>query len=194
MRPRPSVASSALTAVLALVALPGLVGSRTPTAWPSAEAAAFQAVLTPASDRTGSPIGPPDRAHRAAATLVATSVVDEAVELEGPGARAASSRDAVPAWAPEPALSVLVSETRPTATLRGFASFYDRGTTALRLPLGTRVQICGRAGCIERVVSDYGPSSRIRPVRVADLYRPDFFAICGCPAWAGTTWVTVSIL
>lgn len=194
MRPRPSVASAALTAVLALVALPGLVGSRTPTAWPSAEAAAFQAVLTPASGRTGSPIGPPDHAHRAASTLVATSVVHETTDLEGPAAAAASSRDAVPAWASEPARSVLVPETRPSATLRGYASFYDRGTTAMRLPMGTRVRICGQAGCIERVVSDYGPSSRIRPLRVADLYRPDFFAICGCPASAGTTWVTVSIL
>jgi hypothetical protein len=194
MRPRPSVASAALTAVLALVALPGLVGSRTPTAWPSAEAAAFQAVLTPALGRTGSPIGPPDRAHRAASTLVATSVVHEAAEIEGPGAAASSSRDLVPAWASEPVRSVLVSEQRPRATLRGYASFYDRGTTAMRLPLGTRVRICGEAGCIERVVSDYGPSSRIRPLRIADLYRPDFFAICGCPAGAGTTWVTVSIL
>jgi hypothetical protein len=26
-----------------------------------------------------------------------------------------------------------------------------------------------------------------------DLYRPDFFAICGCGWYAGTTWVTVSV-
>jgi hypothetical protein len=26
-----------------------------------------------------------------------------------------------------------------------------------------------------------------------DLYTPDFFDICGCPSWAGTVQVTVSV-
>ena len=52
----------------------------------------------------------------------------------------------------------------------------------MRLPRGTIVVICGNGGCVERVVTDYGP---IKPSRVVDLYRPDFFAICGCASWSG---------
>ena len=36
-------------------------------------------------------------------------------------------------------------------------------------------------------------TGRRRSRRVVDLYRPDFFAICGCPSWAGTTTVTVYV-
>ena len=78
----------------------------------------------------------------------------------------------------------------PRYTLTGGATFYDNGTTAMRLPRGTVVVICGPGGCIERVVNDYGPQ---KTSRVVDLYRPDFFAICGCPSWAGTTTVTVYV-
>lgn len=75
-------------------------------------------------------------------------------------------------------------------TLTGGATFYDNGTTAMRLPRGTVVVICGKGGCIERVVNDYGPQKQSR---VVDLYRPDFFAICGCGWYAGTTTVTVYV-
>ena len=51
----------------------------------------------------------------------------------------------------------------------------------MRLPRGTVVVICGDGGCVERVVNDYGPQKEIR---IVDLYRPDFFAICGCPWFA----------
>ena len=75
--------------------------------------------------------------------------------------------------------------------IRGAASFYDNGTTAMRLPRGTVVVICGAGGCIERVIDDYGPSKA--GGRVVDLYRPDFFAICGCGWWSGTTEVTIRV-
>jgi hypothetical protein len=39
-------------------------------------------------------------------------------------------------------------------------------------------------------VNDYGPRSTSRMI---DLYRPDFFAICGCASWSGTTKVTVYV-
>jgi hypothetical protein len=39
-------------------------------------------------------------------------------------------------------------------------------------------------------VTDYGP---VAPDRIIDLYRPDFFAICGCSSWSGTTTVTVHV-
>lgn len=79
----------------------------------------------------------------------------------------------------------------PRYKMSGFASFYDNGTTAMRLPRGTIIVICGANGCIDRVVNDYGPVAGTG--RIIDMYRPDFFAICGCGWWSGTTKVTVSI-
>ncbi len=78
----------------------------------------------------------------------------------------------------------------PKSKVSGYATFYDNGTTAMRLPRGTVVRICGAGGCIQRTVTDYGPQKKSR---VVDLYRPDFFKICGCELWSGTTKVTVSI-
>jgi hypothetical protein len=75
-------------------------------------------------------------------------------------------------------------------TLTGDATFYNAGSTAMRLPRGTTVIICGDGGCIERIVNDYGPQ---RPERIVDLYKPDFFAICGCPSWSGVVKVTVYV-
>ena len=80
----------------------------------------------------------------------------------------------------------------PRYTLAGYASFYDYGTTAMRdVPRGTTIVICGAAGCIEKVVSDYGPAKTTG--RIIDMYRPDFFRICGCGWWSGTTWVSVRV-
>jgi hypothetical protein len=90
----------------------------------------------------------------------------------------------------QPTLSA-ASVLRPAKqVLTGGATFYDNGTTAMRLPRGTRVVICGDGGCIERIVTDYGPQ---KPSRIVDLYRPDFFEICGCPWHAGNTEVTVYV-
>jgi hypothetical protein len=187
MRPRPLVASVALTAALALVALPGLVGSRTPTPWPSAEAAAFQAVLVRATDRTALPIGRLDPAYESATALADDSILTEPAD----GTHQSVLPDRPNVAQPPGALGVAIKP--PRYTLSGFASFYDNGTTAMRLPRGTIVRICGAGGCIERVVNDYGPAASFRPVRIVDLYRPDFFAICGCGSWSGTTYVTVGV-
>ena len=81
----------------------------------------------------------------------------------------------------------------PRYELSGYATFYANGTTAMRLPRGTTVIICGAGGCLERVIYDYGPSASAGHSRIVDLYTPDFFAICGCASWAGTTAVTVSV-
>jgi hypothetical protein len=180
------VASAALTAGLALVALPSLVGSRTPGRMPVLEAAAFQPVIAIADDaRTATGLVTLDAAHRSAGYLAADQALSE------PGADRAA-----PAARPSVALPKAAAESiakAPRASMSGYASFYDNGTTALRLPRGTRVLICGAGGCIQRIVSDYGPNKRVHPDRVADLYRPDFFRICGCPWYAGTTWVTVKV-
>ena len=75
-------------------------------------------------------------------------------------------------------------------SLTGTATFYDEGLTAMRLPRGTVVIVCGKAGCLQRTITDYGPQS---PSRIIDMDKQDFFHICGCPSWSGTTTVTVHV-
>jgi len=173
-----------LTAALALIALPGLAGSRALSPIQPLPESAFQQ-LSVLAQNTGSKlsIAPLDDAHRSAGTLGPSAPI-----VEGGGTPAAAPAARVGSNLP----GVAASSTRkpPRFTLTGGATFYDNGTTAMRLPRGTRVVICGAGGCIERVVNDYGPQ---KPSRVVDLYRPDFFAICGCPSFAGTTQVTVYV-
>ncbi len=173
-----------LTAALALVALPGLAGSRVPSPIEPIPAGAFQTFSVPANgSRSTVSIERLDAAHAAANALAPdASFIDPATPPKsGPTGRAKFNQ-------PDPA----GAEVRkpPRYTLRGAATFYDNGTTAMRLPRGTIVIICGGGGCVERVVNDYGP---IKPSRIVDLYRPDFFDICGCPWWSGTTSVIVSV-
>ena len=110
---------------------------------------------------------------------------------------AETGSDGPPAVAvrPEPAVKAAQpswSWKPPRYSLTGAASFYDFGTTAMRdVPRGTTIVICGDGGCIERVVNDYGPSKA--GGRLIDMYRPDFFAVCGCGWWSGTTTVTVRV-
>ncbi|HLO35906.1 MAG TPA: hypothetical protein VK194_07480 [Candidatus Deferrimicrobium sp.] len=145
----------------------------------------FQSVQVPAFSTTAFAVEPLDGAFRAAGTI------DPATSLTEPGKepkRVIPSRPrvAVPAAHSGSALKP------PRYRLSGYATFYANGTTAMRLPRGTTVIICGGGGCIERVVNDYGPIASYKN-RIVDLYTPDFFAICGCPGWSGTTWVTVSV-
>jgi hypothetical protein len=193
MRPSRTVARAALTAAFALAALPGLVGSFEPGASRPVDAALFEHVtLATTPERQGfSPAlrgaGPVllDDAAASAGRLQATDSFAEAGS-EPPaslGRRADPNvRAAASSWSWKP----------PRSTIRGAASFYDFGTTAMRdVPRGTVVVICGAGGCIERVVSDYGPAQSTG--RVIDMYRPDFFRICGCGWWSGTTTVTVRV-
>ena len=185
MRPSRTVARAALTAVLALGALPGLVGSREPSAARDIEAGAFgQVNLATTRDRQGDGQLAPDAADRSDGALGPS---DAFADPAAAGSTARDARavpgvgDARPSW----------SWKAPRQVIRGAASFYDNGTTAMRLPRGTVVVICGAGGCIERVIDDYGPSKA--GGRVVDLYRPDFFAICGCGWWSGTTEVTIRV-
>jgi hypothetical protein len=188
VRPRKLVAGAALTAALALVALPGLAGSWTPTQVPAIRAAAFNdaAITTDDDADSAAPPRALDAAHRSAGFLAADSAFLEPGEIVAAAPAGRASVDT-------PAVAAGSALKPPRATFSGYASFYDHGTTALRLPRGTLVIICGNGGCIERRVTDYGPNARVHPERVADLYRPDFFRICGCPSWSGTAWVTVKV-
>jgi hypothetical protein len=185
VRPSRTVAIAALTAALALGSLPGLAGSREPSRDQPLMAAAFREVILVASGgRSTDSIVAPDSAYASASRLDASTTFTEPAGAADPAPPAERVSPVVPvvpaAWAWK----------TPRYTLTGYASFYDNGTTAMRLPRGTVVVICGAAGCLERVVTDYGP---VKPIRIVDMYRPDFFKICGCGWWSGTTQVTVSV-
>jgi hypothetical protein len=173
-----------LIAALALVALPGLAGSRVPNPIEPLPASAFQPLsVTANSARSTVQIDPLDAAYDASGAVVESTSFIEPGEAPETGltARAKLSQ-------PEPASGSV--QKPPRYTITGTATFYDYGTTAMRLPRGTTVIVCGHGGCVERVVNDYGP---MKPSRIVDLYRADFFDVCGCPWWSGTTPVTVSV-
>jgi hypothetical protein len=177
------VAVAVLTAAVALVALPGLAGSRSPRPDQPLDAAAFQALSVNAITGESAPdVDPLDSAYRSDGFLTADSTfIEPGTEQAAPKGRSTVTTPSVKAGS---------AMKPPRYTLSGYATFYDNGTTAMRLPRGTVVVICGGGGCVQRVVNDYGP---VKPSRIVDLYRADFFDICGCPSWAGTTWVTVKV-
>jgi hypothetical protein len=184
-----------LTAALALVALPGLAGSQAPSPIEPLPAGAFQRLTVPADDsRSTTSIGALDAAFVSDGALTEDSAIVEPDVTQAASGRSSTDQPDAAASsvrkAPPGALSAPLPGGAPKKTLTGGATFYDHGTTAMRLPRGTVVKICGKGGCIVRVVNDYGPQKKSR---VVDLYRPDFFRVCGCPSWSGTTQVTVYV-
>ncbi|MGZ6340349.1 MAG: hypothetical protein ACXWMX_00715 [Candidatus Limnocylindrales bacterium] len=185
MRPKRLVAGAALIAAFAMVALPQVAGSRTPSPQRPVEAAAFQAVQLDPSTGGSETIYQLDPAARSANSLIEDATFSE------PG-RSSDAPAAKPAL-PNASAIVRTAIKPPSYSLYGLASWYDNGTTAVRLPRGTMVRICGAGGCVERRVTDYGPAAYFRPVRVADLMPGDFRAICGCGWFAGLTSVRVDV-
>jgi hypothetical protein len=184
MRPSRTVARAALAAALALGALPGLVGSHEPSQDRPIGAVAFREVdLATTRDRQGDGELVLAATGRSAAALEPGATLAEPVIVAGDSGSLSrpdgSDPDAAWTW------------QTPRYTMHGFASFYGHGTTAMRLPRGTIVVICGAGGCIERVITDYGPSAA--GSRIIDMYRRDFFKICGCGWWSGTTEVTIRV-
>lgn len=184
MRPSRTVARAALTAALVLAAVPGFAGSREPSPARPIDAAQFDTVNLATSPQRQEPILL-DRSGRSDGALDSADTFAEpgTEEIAEAGSRAQPNvTPAKSSW----------SWKDPRYTLTGIASFYDNGTTAMRdVPRGTTILICGDGGCIETVVSDYGPSAA--GGRLIDMYRPDFFEICGCGWWSGTTTVTVKV-
>jgi hypothetical protein len=174
MRRTPVVAAAALIAVAALAGLPAPAGSMETSSHRAVETAA----LTPATMAPGAS----DPALRSDGYVAPDSAFLE--RGRAPVTRATRPK------VDQPASSMGKAWKEPRYTVSGYATFYDHGTTAMRLPRGTVVVICGDGGCIERTVTDYGPQ---KPSRIVDLYRADFFDICGCDWFAGTTWVTVKV-
>jgi hypothetical protein len=173
-----------LIAALALVALPGLAGSRVPSPIEPLPVSAFQPLSILANPaRSANSIGSLDAAFAAAGSVATDTSFIEPGSAPDTGLTGRAKLNP-----PDPNAAFV--RKPPRYTLTGDATFYDNGTTAMRLPRGTIVVVCGNGGCVERVVTDWGPQ---KASRIVDLYRPDFFAICGCASWSGTTRVTVSV-
>ncbi len=181
MRRRSVVAVAALIAAFALIGLPVPVGSRAPSPSRDLRAAAFTALIIPADTPASSALGALDPAFRADGFLADAGLVEPGSAPKPPLRRPSVGL---------PSVSSGSAWRKPLSTMSGYASFYDNGTTAMRLPAGTVVRVCAPGGCLVRTVDDYGPRSSSR---VIDLYRPDFFTICGCASGAGTVWVTVAV-
>jgi hypothetical protein len=172
-----------LTAALAVVALPGHVGSSTPSPDRPIPVAALQTLRIDASeDRSSSTIGLFDPAYQSASALTPdTRIVERPLDAAPVPARTVVKLPkAQSAWAYKPA----------RYTLAGQATWYGNGTTAMRLPFGTIVVICGAGGCVERTVTDWGPQ---RASRVVDMAPADFVRTCGCSLGTGIQNVTVRV-
>jgi hypothetical protein len=185
VRPTRTVAGAALTAALALGALPGIAGSAGPSPATAVDPAAFQLIQVPAFAAADLTVESFDSSFDSANAITASTLFTK----PGSAPQTAPTR---PDLSPPAAHSGSALKP-PRYKLSGYATFYAHGTTAMRLPRGTTVIICGAGGCLERVITDYGPSTSAGHNRIVDLYTPDFFAICGCPSWSGTTAVTVSV-
>lgn len=181
---RTVVAGVALIASLALAAVPGPASSRGLPPPSAVDSGSFRTLHVPAILAGAAlPTGPADPALRSAASVDPLSAFAEPGEVQP-----------VPASRPrvnQPAAAEGSGWKPPRYTLSGLATFYDNGTTAMRLPRGTVVVICMAGGCIERAISDYGPAAR--GGRIVDLDKDDFFAICRCPSWSGVEPVSVKV-
>jgi hypothetical protein len=183
MRARRVLAGAALIVALALLALPTLAASTTRGPSWSPQSAGFRAVrLDPRLTGVSEPIGGLDTGLRSSGAVDDGSTFSE----PAPGAPPPPSRAAVG----QPGARGGFSWKPPRYSLTGTATFYDNGTTAMLLPAGTIIRVCGPGGCLERVVNDRGPFGE---GRIIDLQRADFFEICGCPSWSGTATVTVHV-
>jgi hypothetical protein len=185
VRPKTIVAGVVLTTALALVAAPGFAGSRTPAPYEPVPAAAFQALKSDANARSTASVQKLDPAFDSAGRLSSDSVFGEPATTGSVDVTVLKRNVSQP----DPGAAKVYKKARYTLT--GKATFYENGTTAMRLPRGTVVRVCGAGGCIERVINDYGPVAGSG--RIIDLYKPDFFKICGCASWSGVTNVKVHV-
>jgi len=132
---------AALTAALALVALPGITGSRSPNAASLVDPAAFQPlqVTANAQGRQVS-VGPLDPAFLSAGTVDATTAFVE----RGTAPTAIVGRPRVDL----PGVNAGTTLKPPRYKLTGYATFYANGTTAMRLPVVGRHHLGDRLGLL----------------------------------------------
>jgi hypothetical protein len=185
LRAKTIVAGAVLIAALALVAAPGIAGSRTPAPYEPVPAAAFQALQISANAGSTASIAGYDPAFDSAGRLAADA------SFTVSGSSGVADGPVVKRDTRQPDSTASKEYKPPRYSIRGQATFYSAGYTAMRLPRGTVILVCGAAGCLQRVITDYGPIAGTG--RIIDLYRPDFFKICGCAWWSGVINVTVRV-
>jgi hypothetical protein len=207
------VASVVLTsALVTLVALPGVAGSQTPSFVRPLTAEALQRVRLPASaDGSPTAIRPVEAGYDSAGHLDDTAPLIEPGAYHPPTQRPAALQPTpnlrrVAPPKPKPVVKPRAVPPKPTVKPRvtpgptpkarqvlvGLASWYDNGTTAMRLPRGTRIRICGARMCISTVVRDWGPA-RYLSDRVVDMTPQDFVRVTGKSLGAGLAPVKVYI-
>ena len=126
MRRRTVVAAAALIAAFALAGLPVPAGSRTPSATRALEQAAVTTVPIPANAAVLGATGVSDAAQRSTSYVDADAVfLEPGAAPDGPTSRPRVDQPSVTSgsqWKP------------PKSKTSGYATFYDNGTTAMRLP------------------------------------------------------------
>ena len=196
VRPRRLVVGSVLTAALALVALPGLAGSRAPNPLEPVPAVAFQPLTVP---RTIA-IDGFDRSR-----------LDDAFVSAADGRRRDTTFDRAPDVAADsrprspPGRRVTLPARQPAG----------RGVRVAQPAAGTPKRSCRRRDLLRQRHDRDAPAARhgrhdLRPAAAASTARrqrlraaedepgrrpvpPGLLRICGCPSWSGTTQVTVSV-
>jgi len=210
------VAGVVLTAAfVTLVALPGAAGSQTPSSMRPVTAVAFQKVRLSASEGGSlQAVGPLDAGDESAGHLNDSAPLIETGQYAPPADKAtvllpAPVLEELTASVPEPTATpaarppttttprpAIKTVTRPATgykrVMTGLGSWYDNGTTAMRLPNGTHIRICGAKACISRIVRDWGPA-RYLTKRVVDMTPEDFVRVSGRHLGAGLVPVTVYI-
>jgi hypothetical protein len=206
------VAGVVLTAALVtLVALPGAAGSQTLSSVRPLTADAFQPVRLPASvDGSPQAIRPLDAAFESAGHLDGTAALIEPGNSTAPASRPAVKLPAAKLITVVPPKPKVVPKAAPVARpdsagrlttapkgafrrmITGLASWYNNGTTAMRLPYGTHVTICGARACITTIVRDWGPA-RYLGTRIVDMTPADFTRVTGRNLRAGLAMVKVYI-
>ena len=186
VRPRSVVVGAVLTAALALVAAPGLAGSRMPTQ-------RAEPLRQPRSSRSGSTRRQP---ATAAASMRWTLPCDRPA---GAGAARGVHRTRRRAGGSEAPGGPAAQRERPVG--RQAASLHAQWLRDLTTTTGRRPCACREArssGSAGRRVRRAGhqrlrPEREFRPAGSSTSWRPDFFAVCGCPSFAGTSRVTVGV-
>ena len=185
MRRRSVVATVALIATLALVGLPVPTGSRAISATRDLQPAAFTSVIIPADASALSAWGDFDDASEPAGS---SATADQPYVEPGDAPTAPVARPK----SDQPAAKAGEAWKEPKQKVSGLR---DASTTTARPRCACRAApssgSAATAAASSAPITDYGPTKR--GGRIVDMYRPDFFKICGCGSWSGTTKVTVSI-
>ena len=188
VRPRWTVVGVALTATLALVALPGLAGSRAPSAVEPVPAGAFQPLLAPRV-RAATRRSPIARARLAATCRGLRADGRHVLERAGP---AAGRRRPLERSPTSPIRAAAPRASRRGPTLTGEATFYDA-----RSHRDAPARAARSSSCAAPAAASSGSSTTTARTQhgrgSSTCIGRTSSRICGCPSWSGVADVTVYV-